>query len=369
MIPMTREYGTLCSPDPNGRRETFLDLAEARWYERSIAIRFAKPVHVLSTCRQHGGWRDDITAAVNYQICEPDGCPTCTVCVDDLDDHIDQYVSGLGLAPRQTCSMMTSASMANAGIATRTHRDVTVFTVATGGVETNAARAGDPSTHHESATGWEDNEPPVGGTLNLIVLVNQQLAPGAFVKAGIMATEAKSATLDALRVRSMYGVGIATGTGTDQFVIAAPQSSAFELTEAQAHTMLGQMIAETVSEALRTALALQCSLKPGNQSSVRAALMRFSDNVDVGTRNTDPQAVAAATALAAILDHIDWGILPKKEAPTLVAEYGSALTASLNGNGAQSVLERNRLSAFLNDTPDASSGEIVEHIVSISKES
>lgn len=237
-----------------GTQLGFGDLAVIEWHPTTILTRFPKPVHMLSTSRVNGGQHDDMTAAMNFRICKPGECPTSEVCLDDLDAYIADHAKSFKCDPDLTASMLTSTDMENAGTAYRSHGDVCVAGVVTAGVDTNAARAGDPATHFESVSGWKSiDEMPVG-TINMLLLFSHPLSVGAIVKASIMATEAKTATLQSLRVPSKYSDGLATGTRTDQFVIAAPKDGPLTLTEAQAHIVVGQMIAETVSESLRLAL-------------------------------------------------------------------------------------------------------------------
>lgn len=345
--------------ESSANRFSFDDFARFEWHERSIVCRFSRRVLVLSTSRRNGGLREDLSAAVNYQICEPGGCPTCEVCIDKLDEHIDMHAEKLNCDPERTATMITAARMRNAGSATRSHGGVDVLSVMTAGVETNAARAGDRATHYESPSGWRsiDEAPPVG-IINLILLVNRRLTDGALVKAGIMATEAKSATLDALRVRSRYGYGIATGTGTDQFMLACPQDSSFAFTEAQAHVILGQLIADTVSEALRVALTRQGGLTLESRRSVRALLMRFGGDADAGERDGDPAAVAAAAALAAVFDHLEWGIITATERSRVVARHAATLARAIGGDGSAAEVEK-CISESLTDSPDMPYQEVI----------
>ncbi len=345
-------------PDPAWPHQP--DWATVERCERDLVCRFHTPAHVLSTSREQGGLRDDIECAINYQVCEPGGCPTCEVCVDDLDDHIDDHASGHGCRPDRCVTMMTSASPANAGWAHREHAGVQVWAVMTGGVETNAARAGDPASHYEGPDGFTPlDEPMPVGTINLILLISHPLPPAGLVKASITATEAKSAVLQALRVRSMYSCGLATGTGTDQLVIACPQDGPWPVTEAQAHTKLGQMIAEVVGQALRQALALQGGLDEHTRRSVRAILMRFGAEVDVGERDRDPDAIAAAVALAALLDHRRWDLLPSARLLANLARFGARLGRTL---GAGDGLEDALLAALAAD-PDLPPADLVSTIL------
>ena len=55
-----------------------------------------------------------------------------------------------------------------------------------------------------------------------MLLVNRPLTPAALARAVVTMTEGKSAALQRLAVPSKLHVDLATGTGTDQYCIAAP---------------------------------------------------------------------------------------------------------------------------------------------------
>ncbi len=55
-------------------------------------------------------------------------------------------------------------------------------------------------------------------------------------------TEAKTAALQRLAVRSLYSSDPATGTGTDQFAIAAAETGGHRLTSASPHVKFGELI-------------------------------------------------------------------------------------------------------------------------------
>jgi iron complex transport system ATP-binding protein len=94
------------------------------------------------------------------------------------------------------------------------------------------------------------------GTINLIVLVDAALDPGALVNAALTATEAKVAVLQEHCVRTAAGAA-ATGTATDALVIACTERGP-RLTYAGPATPVGYLIARTVRDSL--ALALRSEL-------------------------------------------------------------------------------------------------------------
>lgn len=338
---------------------------EADWFRlertgRVVAARFAVPHRVIATCGINGGVREDLTAVYNHQSCEPCG----------HHDRVMPYLGGqaraehehlchlLDLDPDQTAANGTAADMARLGVSRRTFRGLRVVAAATAGVEGNAGRAGDPAGLFEHDGRWErlgPGEIPAAGTIVTMVFVNREITPGALVRAVITATEAKTAVLTDLVVGSRYSQDRATGTGTDQIVIAARLGTALPLTGTGHHSVLGQLIGQTVRDAVADALALQNGLTPDSQRSLVGQLGRLGVTLEVleagGRRALDPQdgdlyaanlvalnhdplVVAAGAALAAVVDQVRTRILPTTCTDELVSTLGGQLAAAAAGGAA-----------------------------------
>ena len=100
-------------------------------------------------------------------------------------------------------------------------RTLAVTAAVTAGVEGNATAAGEPATWRETETGMQ-KVPAYAGTINTMLLINRPLTPAALARVVVTMTEGKSAALHRLAVPSRLHVDLATGTGTDQYCIAAP---------------------------------------------------------------------------------------------------------------------------------------------------
>ena len=74
-------------------------------------------------------------------------------------------------------------------------------------------------------------------------------------------TEGKSAALQRLAVPSCHRADLATGTGTDQFCLAAPAQAATPLTSASPHMKFGEIVGLAVREATMEALRWQNGLE------------------------------------------------------------------------------------------------------------
>ena len=161
----------------------------------------------------------------------------------------------IGIKPKRVALLFTGADMDNIAFHTERYKDLVVWVASTAGVLGNAMRAGvDKGYWLETENGWERI-----GTINILIFVNKKLTEGALASAIIRATEAKTAVLQELGVRSTYTPGvIATGTGTDNIIVVSGYRGKF--TSAGGHTLLGYMIAKAVREAVVTAVCLQSGI-------------------------------------------------------------------------------------------------------------
>jgi len=90
------------------------------------------------------------------------------------------------------------------------------------------------------------------GTINIIVLLDAKLSRAAMLNAIITVTEAKSAVLNAMDIRTPGGV-LATGTSTDTVTVATTGRGPTEPYAGPA-TVLGWLIAKTVRQAVQESL-------------------------------------------------------------------------------------------------------------------
>lgn len=90
------------------------------------------------------------------------------------------------------------------------------------------------------------------GTINIILLLDAKLTRSSMLKAIITATEARSAVLNEMDVRTADGL-IATGTSTDTVTVAMTGLGPLQPYAGPA-SVLGWMIAKTVRQALEESL-------------------------------------------------------------------------------------------------------------------
>ncbi|NTW49470.1 MAG: adenosylcobinamide amidohydrolase, partial [Chlorobiales bacterium] len=255
------------------------DDVELHRKEKIIVVKFLKPHRVISTCQVNGGVRDDLDCMFNHQACEPSGHfrQSLKAAVSNPHEYHKQLSKACQIS-ENSASLATAANMNNAAIEVETFDGLRVIAICTGGVETNAGRAGDPATFYEKDGAFHslhNAELPQHGTINIMVVINREVSEGAMVKAISIATEAKVAALQELAVNSRYSDGLATGTGTDQIGIACSLTGNKPLTNTGKHSKLGELIGKSVKRAVKNTLALQNSLTPHGQCSVKVHIERF----------------------------------------------------------------------------------------------
>ncbi|WP_019616144.1 adenosylcobinamide amidohydrolase [Psychromonas ossibalaenae] len=329
---------------------------------RFIGIYLLNRHRVLSSCPVNGGLCDDLTHLVNHQSCDPVPQSVHSNYLNSLSASQYHHLQcrSLGIPGETTVLLNTAVNMNNHAIAQHSYKDLRVTVLATAGVESNALCAGDKTTWHESDNGIESCTEPhqQAGTINLIVLINQALSKGATARAAVTLCEAKTEALRQLAVKSNYSARLATGTGTDQYIIAStledPRKN--KLTERQwsgGHSKLGELIALSCIEALHSALCRQNGFDQVKTQHFCYALARFSisrekllydikescapllyvhieNNIEVLL--SDPLIVSSAYALASIEDNLLSNTIASSTAQQQRINQCALLSASLSVN-------------------------------------
>ncbi len=327
--------------------------------DKFVALRFRTPHRVISTSLDNGGIADHLDLVYNHQSCEPAGPLSRHPSLAVLE-HPDQYAAALlerqGLGGLRAAQLGTAANMSHLAVALEEFRDIAVLAVATGGVEGNAARAGDPASGYECDGRYEPitrEQPPTHGTINVMIALNQPMLDGALVRAVMTATEAKSAALQELSVPSRYSAELATGTGTDQMAVCVPASGRLQpLRGAGHHTTAGELIGTVVRRAVKETLLFQNGLHPAERGScmrlmerfgfrgddlLDAVLPRFPADARDSVRcapailDRDPLTALAVAAFVHVHDQLNWGMAPapcRREAAT---SHGAQIAVATAG--------------------------------------
>ena len=319
---------------------------------RFVILELLTPHRVLSTSARNGGQTDTLRYLVNHQSCEGN---------DHKERH--EHISGMGpesyhdtacreinLDPDHVALMGTAANMSYAAIEQSSDDAVAVTAIVTAGVHGNAACAGDPAAWKETEKGWEKIAVPAG-TINTLLVLSCPITHGALARSVVTMTEAKSSALQRLAVRSLYSKEFATGTGTDQYCVAAPLTNGKPLTSTSPHAKLGELIGTAVRNATMEALRWQNGLEPSTTRFLFHALNRFgivegtflSDIAPLLTERElellkknfnsvvyEPKVAAAAFAIASVLDRIRYGTLPPMAARDIFRQQAAILAANLS---------------------------------------
>ena len=169
---------------------------EVHHYKKSVVIIFGGRRRVLSTAPHNGGYREDLRCVFNHDGKIPGKSP-CYMKAPTYAEHMAITAEEIGLDRNTACGISTAADMENLIIKSESYDDITVTALATGGIDVNGGRAGDPATWHEEKE--KAKELAKLGTINILLHFNVDLSEGAIARALVTCTEAKSAAIQELQ--------------------------------------------------------------------------------------------------------------------------------------------------------------------------
>jgi adenosylcobinamide amidohydrolase len=340
-------------------------VARIRRSGRFVVADLLIPHQVVSTSSRNGGQTDTVRHLVNHQSCEGNDHRERhrVMMAHGADVYHARVCEELDLPPDATALMGTAANMNYTSLRTLMDDGLEVVAVVTAGVEGNAKTAGEPAHLRETEAGRE-RVPAFAGTINTLLLVNRPLTPAALARAIVTMTEGKSAALYRLAVPSRTHVDLATGTGTDQFCIAAPIAGAKALSSASPHVKLGELIGAAPRDATLEAVRWQNGLEPSYTRGVFHALGRYGvkeatflddirplledDAFELLKKNVksavyEPLVGAAAHAMAAVSDRARHGTLPDTVVHDALVQQAAWLAANLAATPSRVAEFRERL--------------------------
>jgi adenosylcobinamide amidohydrolase len=305
---------------------------------------------VFSTSARNGGQTEHLRHLVNHQSCEGSAHHARLQAIHEQgqEAYHDAVCAEIGISADEAAVMGTAANMNYAAVVSERDEDVEVTAVVTAGVQTNATCAGDPAGWRETRDGMV-KVPALAGTINTMLTINVPVTPAALARLVVTMTEGKSAALQRLAVPSCYSSELATGTGTDQFCVAAPLDG-IPLTSASPHTKFGEIAGLAVRQATVEALRWQNGLEASYTRGLFHALGRYGvkeqtvfddlsgllDPADLDLLRKNAKAVfyeplvgAASHALAAVLDRVRHQTLPLSVFPDAIVQQAATLAASL----------------------------------------
>lgn len=226
---------------------------------KTLVVQFNSPQKVVSTLE---GERDGILSVGNHY--SPPQCWRIGH-KSGLTGVRDRVFGVMGRTTDTTSFLYTGADMDNLSIQKTVYRGMEVYALVTAGVRGNAVRMSrDTGNYYEP------------GTINILIMTNMQLTSRAMTRAIISATEAKTAALMDMDVRSAYLPGRfrATGTGTDNIIVVQGSSlaSAMGIDNAGGHSKMGELIATAVHRGVKEAV-----LKQNGISAPRDIFQRLSE--------------------------------------------------------------------------------------------
>lgn len=306
---------------------------------KSISITFLQRQKVLSTSLLKGGYQEELKGVFNHN-CGPDDGSHCRLRAPTYYEHLGIVANSIGLEPEESTGMGTAASMENVAIVVKKYKELVVTAIVTGGVEGNGGRVGDPTNYYAPIEKLGAHKP---GTINIILVLDGDMAPGTLARALVTCTEGKTAALQELMAGSLYSTGLATGSGTDQSIVVANSQSPLYFEGAGKHSKLGELIGLAVKEAVKEALLKQTGLCPAKQHSVLRRIKRFGVTEEtlwqdylIGTRQPrekevflellrkwekSSQAVTYASLYIHLMDQLEWKLLSPEE----VCESGNQI--------------------------------------------
>ena len=159
----------------------------------------------------------------------------------------------LGIHPGEISLLTTGADMDNLAVCERSYQEFMMCCLTTAGVKNNAQRMGVDEAGSVERDGKFEN---LSGTINIILLTNATLSDGAMARAIITATEAKTAALQDMDIRSTYTPeNMATGTGTDNIIVVSGKGPLIGYTGG--HTKMGELIGMAIKHAVAEAVKRQ----------------------------------------------------------------------------------------------------------------
>ena len=204
--------------------------------ENLLAVLSDFPLSTVSSAIHNGGAKET-KVIVNTQVTKEYGD---SMLHEDPEKFIQLTYKKLGL-PDSFVGMVTYAQVADYALYSKSDGDLAVSVVATAGC-THAESAGEPITLQE-----------ITGTINIIVLVDGNPIESCLASSIITATEAKTAALQELDVRSRWSGASATGTITDAIVIAGTGKGA-EIEYGGPASQLGQLVGWCTRKAVKEAV-------------------------------------------------------------------------------------------------------------------
>jgi adenosylcobinamide hydrolase len=257
--------------------------------ENVLAVLSDFPLYTVSSAFHNGGGAKKTCAILNVEV--PKG-------YGDKNLHTDPEVliaessRKLNLK-KDFIGMITAACVDNFALASKSQDNIGVSVIATA-----ADNEGNTCNYAESA-GEEMNTKEIVGTINIIVLIDGHPNESCLVSSIITATEAKTAAMLELDIRSRYTGDAATGTITDAIAIAETGKGE-PIVYGGPASKLGQLVGYCTRKAVKEAITKGQECSPQRSLANRLEARHLSvekialELSKVQSLKTDKQKLAAA---------------------------------------------------------------------------
>jgi adenosylcobinamide amidohydrolase len=229
-----------------------------------LAVSSPKGLVTVSSAIFNGGFKK-VKAVLNVSV--PDDYSD-VVLHDDPFKLIRDSAKRIGVTENYV-AMVTAAKIKNYALYTRQEDDYSVTVAATAGCS------------HGESSGETIKVEEITGTINIIVLIDGKPSESCMAAALITATEAKTAAIRDLDIRSRYTGDAATGSITDSMVIASTDEGT-EISYGGPASKLGQMVGWCVRSAVAEAI-----VKQDGWQATRSVLERLKE------RHLPPEKLAS----------------------------------------------------------------------------
>jgi adenosylcobinamide amidohydrolase len=199
-------------------------------------------LNTVSSAIYNGGFKK-VKAILNVQA--PDECSDRKLHEDPQKVVVDS-AKKLGLT-ESFVGMITAAAVDKFALVSKKDGDLAVSVVATA-----VDPEGNTCSHAESA-GETIKVEKMTGTINIMVVIDGNPTESCLVSTVLTATEAKTAALWKLGIRSRYSGDLATGTITDAIIVAKTNRGA-PIVYGGPASKLGQLVGYCTRKAVKEAL-------------------------------------------------------------------------------------------------------------------
>jgi adenosylcobinamide amidohydrolase len=278
---------------------------------KSLVVCFKKPTDVISTFE---GPLSEISAVGNTYVPMHASLGHMAFGVEPAQAAVRK---NLGLSEGQFAALMTGAHMDNLAVGEARWKNLKAVALVTAGVKGNAMRMSRDTGSYYSH-----------GTINIIILTNHHLSAAAMARAIVTVTEAKSAALLDMDIRSTY-LPLdykATGTGTDNIIVV--QGEGPDIPLGGGHTKIGELIAKAVHAGVTEAICKQNGIKPDRSVFQRLADRHLSLAQVVDRYPVTVDKRALTEKLAGVLQKAEYAAL-LESALAISDEYQKGLITNL----------------------------------------